>query len=73
MLPDRRILKRMLASLDVVMGAEDKHHPDEDDFRTSLRASVRLLMLEASETDHDWVRGQIEEMLARHDLKDLEL
>jgi hypothetical protein len=73
MLPDRSNLKRMLASLDVAMAAAEKHHPDEDDFRTSLRASVRLLMLEAGEADHDWVMGQVEEMLARHGLKDFEL
>jgi len=30
-------------------------------------------MLEASEADHDWVRGQLEEMLARRGLKDFEL
>jgi hypothetical protein len=73
MLPDRNNLKRMLDSLDVAIASAEKHHPDEDDFRTILRASVRLLMLEASEADHDWVKGQLEEMLARHGLKDFEL
>jgi hypothetical protein len=73
MLPDRNNLKRMLASLDVAIGSAVKYHPDEDDFRTTLRASVRLLMLEASEADRDWVMSQLEEMLARHGLKDFEL
>lgn len=73
MLPDRSNLKRVLASLDVAMGAAEKHYTDENDFRTTLRASVRLLILEASEADHDWVRGQIEAMLACHGLKNLEL
>ena len=73
MLPDRSNLKRMLASLDVAIASAEKHNPDEDDFLTTLRASVRLLMFEASEADHDWVRGQLEEMLARHGMKDFEL
>jgi hypothetical protein len=73
MLPDRDNLKRMLASLDVAMAAAAKRHPDEDDLRTILRASVRLLMLEAGEVNHDWVTGQLEEMLARHSMKDFEL
>jgi hypothetical protein len=50
-----------------------KYHSDEDDCRSTLRASVRLLMLEASECDHDWIKGQLEEILARHGLKDFEL
>jgi hypothetical protein len=73
MLPDRNNLKRMLASLDAAIASAGKHIQDEDDFRTTLRASVRLLMLEASEADHDWVRGQLEEMLASRGLKDFEL
>jgi hypothetical protein len=73
MLPDRDNLKRMLTSLDAAIAGAQKYHPDEDDFRTSLRASVRLLMLEAGDANHDWVQGQLEEMLARHGLKDFEL
>jgi hypothetical protein len=73
MLPDRDNLKRMLASLDLAIANAAKHHPDEDDFHTMLRASVRLLMLETGEADHDWVVGRVEEMLARHGLKDFEL
>jgi hypothetical protein len=73
MLPDRSNLKRMLASMDVAIASAVKCPPDEDDFRTWLRASVRLLMLETSEADRDWVKGQLEEMLARHGLKDFEL
>jgi hypothetical protein len=73
MLPDRDNLKRMLANLDVAIAGAAKGQPDEDDLRTTLRASVRLVMLEAGEADHDWVMGQVEEMLARHGLKDFEL
>ncbi|WP_158882308.1 hypothetical protein [Rhodanobacter sp. L36] len=73
MIPDRDNLKRMLASLDTAIASAAKYHPDEADFRTTLRASVRLLMLEASESDHEWIRGQLEEMLARHGLKNFEL
>lgn len=73
MIPDRDHLKRMLDSLDVAITGAVKHHLDEADFRTMLRASVRLLMLESSEADHEWIRGQLEEMLARHGLKDFEL
>lgn len=73
MLPDRDHLKHMLDSLDVAIAGAAKHHPDEADFRTTLRASIRLLMLESSEADHEWIRGQIEEMRARHGLKDFEL
>jgi hypothetical protein len=73
MLPDRDHLKHMLDSLDVAIAGAAKHHPDEADFRTTLRASIRLLMLESNEADHEWIRGQIEEMLARHGLKDFEL
>ena len=60
MLPDRNNLKRMLASLDITIARAGKHHPDEHGFRTTLRVSVRLLMLEASEADHDWVKGQLD-------------
>jgi hypothetical protein len=73
MLPDRNNLKQMLDSLDVAIASAEKHHAGEDGFRTTLRASVRLLMIEASEADHDWVKGQLEEMLARHGMKDFEL
>ncbi|MEP6898706.1 MAG: hypothetical protein ABI870_09260 [Rhodanobacter sp.] len=73
MLPDRANLKRMLASLDLAIAGAVKYHPDEGDFRTTLSTSVRLLMLEASEADHEWIHGQLEEMLARHGLKDFEL
>jgi hypothetical protein len=73
MLPDRNNLKRMLASLDITIARARKHHPDEHDFRATLRASVRLLMLEASEADHDWVKGQLEGMLARQGMKDFGL
>jgi hypothetical protein len=31
-------------------------HPDETDFKMKLRASVRLLMLEASEADYEWIK-----------------
>jgi len=31
------------------------------------------LTLEAGEADRDWVNGQLEEMLARHGLKDFGL
>jgi hypothetical protein len=55
MLPDRDDLKRILASLDVAIASEAKAHPDEDDLRTTLRASVRLLMIEASEAGHAWI------------------
>jgi hypothetical protein len=57
MLPDRNNLKRMLASLDVAIASAAKGQPDGGDFRTTLRASVRLLMLEANEADHDWVNS----------------
>ena len=73
MLPNRDNLKRMLASIDVAIASAVKYPPDEDDFRTTLRASVRLLMLEADEADQDWLQGQLEEMLARHGMKDFEL
>jgi glucuronate isomerase len=73
MLPDRNNLKRMLTSLDVAIASAAKVQPDEDDFRTALRAFVRLLTLEAGEADRDWVNGQLEEMLARHGLKDFGL
>jgi hypothetical protein len=55
MLPGRSNLKRMPASLDVAIASAAKHHPEEDDFRTTMRASVRLLVLEASGVDRDWV------------------
>ncbi|MBB6187545.1 hypothetical protein [Rhodanobacter sp. MP7CTX1] len=73
MLPDRDHLKRMLASVDAAIASAVRCPPDEDDFHTTLRTLVRLLMPEASEADRDWVKGQLEEMLARHDLKDFEL
>ncbi|WP_158885187.1 hypothetical protein [Rhodanobacter sp. L36] len=73
MLPDRGNLKRMLVSLDKAVANAVKHHPDEVDFRATFRESVRLLMLESSECDHEWIHGQLEEMLARHGLKDFEL
>jgi hypothetical protein len=73
MLPNRDNLKRMLASLDGATASAKKQPQDEDDFRTTLRASVRQLMLEAKEADHDWVQGQLEELLARHGMKDFEL
>ena len=73
MLPNRNNLKRMLASMDVAIASAVKCPTDEDDFHTWLRASVQLLMLEASEADRDWVKGQLEEMLARHGLKNFEM
>jgi hypothetical protein len=41
-LPDRNNLKRMLASLDVAIASAAQGQLDEEDFRTTLRASVRL-------------------------------
>jgi hypothetical protein len=73
MIPDRDHLKQMLDSLDVTVACAVKDHTEEGDFHTALRASVRLLMLEANEADHAWVKGQLEEMLARHGLKDFGL
>jgi hypothetical protein len=73
MLPDRDNLKRMLASLDLAIACATRRQPDEDEFRTKLCASVRLLTLEAGEADHDWALAQVEEMLARHSMKDFEL
>jgi hypothetical protein len=62
----------MFVSPDVAIASAAKGQSDEDDFRTTLRASVRLLMRAASEADHAWVKGQLEEMLARHGLKDFD-
>ena len=72
-MPDRNNLKRMLASLDVMIARADKYPTDQVDLHTTLRASVRLLMIEASEADRDWVKGKLEELLTRRGLKDFEL
>jgi hypothetical protein len=72
-LPDRANLKRMLASLDEAIAGAVKYELDEADFRATFRESVRLLMQEASECDHEWMHGQLEEMMARHGLKDFAL
>jgi hypothetical protein len=73
MLPDSEHLKRMLASMDVAIASAEKWPPDEDDFLTWTRASVRVLMFETTEANRDWVKGQIEKMLARHGPKDFGL
>jgi len=44
-LPDRNDLKQILASLDVVNASAKKYHPDEVNFRITLRVSVRLCRL----------------------------
>jgi hypothetical protein len=73
MIPNRDHLKRMLPSLDLTSARAAKYHADQHDFRTTLRAFVRLLMLEATEADQAWIKGQLEEMLVRHGLKNFEL
>lgn len=73
MIPDRLNLQRMLANLDASVELAQRAHPDEHDFRVALRASVRLMYAEAGDADHAWLKGQLEELMARRGLKDLEI